>query len=114
MIAKVCLVSILNFMLVGRLVKAQSCLPIPITFPVISGDERSCPPDEQLEQARAELMDRILTVINDTFAPGAFHNPVPSCADLPQDYPSGIFWIQASDMSSVTQQYCNTTCCNRA
>ena len=42
-----------------------------------------------------------------------FFNPVSSCSDIPQDSPSGEYWIQTSNNSPV-QVYCDMTrtCCN--
>ena len=46
---------------------------------------------------------------------GTFHNPAPSCHDLPAASQSGYYWIQSSSArNGTTREYCNTTshCCN--
>ena len=45
---------------------------------------------------------------------GTFFNPASSCSDIPQDSPSGEYWIQTSSTGSPVQAYCdmNRTCCN--
>ena len=45
---------------------------------------------------------------------GTFFNPVSSCSDIPQDSPSGEYWIQTISRNSPVQLYCdmNRTCCN--
>ena len=44
----------------------------------------------------------------------AFFHPVSSCSDIPQDSPSGEYWIQTNSTNSPVQVYCDMTrtCCN--
>ena len=45
---------------------------------------------------------------------GSHPNPAISCSDLPQNSPSGEYWIQTSSRNSPVQVYCemNRTCCS--
>ena len=36
-----------------------------------------------------------------------FINPVSSCSDIPQDSPSGEYWIQNNNANSPVQVYCD-------
>ena len=43
-----------------------------------------------------------------------FLNPVPSCKMIPQESPSGNYWIQNTDTGYASLEYCDMTrtCCN--
>ena len=45
---------------------------------------------------------------------GTFFNPASSCREVPQDSPTGEYWIQTSTTNSPVQVYCdmNRTCCS--
>ena len=45
---------------------------------------------------------------------GTIEHPASSCSDIPQDSPSGEYWIQNNNTKSPVQVYCdmNRTCCN--
>ena len=45
---------------------------------------------------------------------GTINNPASSCSDIPQDRPSGEYWIATNTTSSPVQVYCdmNRTSCN--
>ena len=49
-----------------------------------------------------------------TLPVGTITNPASSCKDIPQDSPSGEYWIQNNNSSSPIQLYCDMdrTCCN--
>ena len=50
---------------------------------------------------------------NIVLPPGSFQNPVTSCVNLPQNSPSGSYWIQNPNTGNATLQYCdNSTRCS--
>ena len=40
---------------------------------------------------------------------GTFEDPASSCSDIPQDSPSGEYWIQTNNTNSPVQVYCDMT-----
>ena len=62
----------------------------------------------------AEVQHNITTLLLNAINPGSEHNPAPSCTNIPQWKPSGVYWLQGID-GSASQQYCDMTrmCCGR-
>ena len=78
----------------------------------LEGGEQVCPPEEQLEIARAEIGQDIRnTIRNDVLCPGQVQeNPAVSCLEISQcinfQLPSEYYWITGSSGTAV-QVYCD-------
>ena len=53
------------------------------------------------------LQNELGVIRNNLSYIGTFFNPVSSCSDIPQDSPSGEYWIQTSSNNSPVQVYCD-------
>ena len=88
--------------------------PLPVTYSAtaLEGGEQVCPPEEQLEIARAEIGQDIRnTIRNDVLCPGQVQeNPAVSCLEISQcinfQLPSEYYWITGSSGTAV-QVYCD-------
>ena len=64
-----------------------------------------------VQQQSLEILE--LRTISGFFR-GTIEHPASSCSDIPQDSPSGEYWIQNNNANSPVQVYCDMTrtCCN--
>ena len=63
----------------------NSSLPVTYSATVLEGGEQVCPPEEQLEMARAEIGQDILDTIRSIYCPGQVQeNPAVSCLEIAQ------------------------------
>ena len=53
------------------------------------------------------LQNELGVIRNNLSYIGTFFNPVSSCSDIPQDSPSGEYWIQTSNTNSPVQVHCD-------
>ena len=90
----------------------DSSLPVTYSAIVLEGGEQVCPPEEQLEIARAEIGQDIRnTIRNHVLCPGQVQeNPAVSCLEISQcinfQLPSEYYWITGSNGTAV-QVYCD-------
>ena len=88
----------------------NSSLPVTYSATVLEGGEQVCPPEEQLEMARAEIGQDILDTIRSIYCPGQVQeNPAVSCLEIAQcnpQLPSEYYWITGSNGTAV-QVYCD-------
>ena len=105
--ATVYLCQLLVFLL-GRQVSSQDIVPVAYPAKVLEGSEQVCPPDEQLEMARAEIQQDVITFV--TPCPGLTQgNPATSCLQISQcnpQLPSEFYWITSSNGTAI-QIYCD-------
>ena len=106
-----CIDLLVVLLLVCRLAGGQDLPQILSKVVSVQNDGDSCSSGDRVEEARTEVEGNINAVVRETLT---YHNPVPSCTGLPEDYGSGYYWIKASDSVTATRQYCdmNRTCCN--
>ena len=91
-------------------------LPVAYSATVLEGGGQVCPPEEQLEMARAEIAQDILNTVRnnilDVNCPGQVQeNPASSCLEVSQcnpQLPSEYYWIACSNGTAV-QVYCDMT-----
>ena len=89
---------------------------LPVTYPatVLEGGGQVCPPEEQLEMARAKIAEDVLnTIRSSVHCPGQVsENPASSCLEVSQcinpQLPSEYYWITSSNGTAV-QVYCDMT-----
>ena len=87
---------------------------LPVTYPatILEGGGQVCPPEEQLEMARAEIAEDIQNTIRNIYCPGQVQeNPASSCLEVSQcspQLPSEYYWIISSNGTAV-QVYCDMT-----
>ena len=91
----------------------NSSLPVSYSATVLEGGGQICPPEEQMEMARAEIAEDVLNTVRNIFdgrCPGQVQeNPASSCLDVPQcdpQLPSEHYWITSSNGTAV-QVYCD-------
>ena len=75
--------------------------------------------NKQVQSTNEQLNNHIAELGPMAYYPGArIGNPASSCSDIPQDRPSGEYWIATDSTSSPVQVYCDmnrTSCsCNTA
>lgn len=97
---------VLALLLIGGLVSAQYSLPAHVNTKILNGNVGTCPAEDQLEEARAEISSNVSIILTKYTA---FKNPASPCASISQDSPSGYYWIETADGSSATQVFCDTT-----
>ena len=89
--------------------RGNSSLPVAYSATVLEGGGQVCPPEEQLEMARAEIGRDVLRNI---FCPGEVQeNPASSCLEVSQcgpQLPSEYYWVTSANGSAV-QVYCDMT-----
>ena len=94
--------------LLGRQVSSQDSASVAYPAKVLEGSEQVCPPDEQLEMARAEIRQDV--IIQTTQCPGLTQgNPATSCLQISQcnpQLPSEFYWITSSNGTAI-QIYCD-------
>ena len=88
-------------------------LPVAYHATVLEGGGQVCPPEEQLEMARAEIAQDVLNTIHSSvFCPGQVQeNSAASCLEVSQcdpQLPSEYYWITSSNGTAV-QVYCDMT-----
>ena len=68
----------------------------------------------EVQDLHNTLQNELGIIRNNLSYIGTFFNPVSSCSDIPQDSPSGEYWIQTNNNNSPVQVYCDMTrtCCN--
>ena len=88
---------------------------LSVTYPatVLEGGGQVCPPEEQLEMARAEIAEDVLNTIYTIICRRGQvqENPASSCLEVSQcnpQLPSEYYWITSSNGTAV-QVYCNMT-----
>ena len=92
----------------------NSSLPVTYTATILEGGDQVCPPEEQLEMARAEIGEDILSTIRNVIilCPGQVQeNPASSCLEISQcnpRLPSQNYWITSSSGTAI-QVYCDMT-----
>ena len=91
----------------------NSSLPVSYPATVLEGGGQVCPPEEQLEMARAEIAEEILNIVrSDVHCPGQVQeNPASSCLEVSQcnpQLPSEHYWITSSNGTAV-RVYCDMT-----
>ncbi len=71
-----------------------------------------------IELQEVQLREQLINKSNELLHLGTINNPASSCSDIPQDQPSGEYWIATNSTSSPVQVYCDmnrTSCsCNTA
>ena len=94
--------------LLGRQVSSQDSVSVAYPAKVLEGSEQVCPPDEQLEMARAEIRQDV--ILHTTQCPGPIQgNPATSCLEISQcnpQLPSQFYWITSSNGTAI-QIYCD-------
>ena len=94
--------------LLGRQVSSQDSVPVAYPAKILEGSEQVCPPDEQLEMARAEIQQDV--IFHTTQCPGPMQeNPATSCLEILQcnpQLPSQFYWITSSNGTAI-QIYCD-------
>ncbi len=91
-------------------------VPASYSATVLEGGGQVCPPEEQLEMARAEIAEDILNIIRndilDVHCPGQVQeSPASSCLEVSQcdpQLPSEYYWI-ASSSGTAVRVYCDLT-----
>ena len=102
----------------------NSSLPVSYSATVLEGGGQVCPPEEQLEMARAEIDEDVLNIFRnssrDVHCPGQVQeNPASSCLEVSQcnpQLPSEHYWITGANGTAVWV-YCDMTrecSCNSA
>ncbi len=94
----------------------NSSLPVSYSATVLEGGGQVCPPEEQLEMARAEIAEDVLNIVRndilDGHCPGQVQeNPASSCLEVSQcnpQLPSEHYWITSSNGTAV-RVYCDMT-----
>ena len=91
----------------------NSSVPVAYSATVLEGGGQVCPPEEQLEMARAEIAIDILNTIRIIVrCPGQVpEDPASSCHEVSQcnpQLPSEYYWITSSNGAAV-QVYCDMT-----
>ena len=91
----------------------NSSLPLAYPATVLEGGGQVCPPEEQLEMARAEIAEDVLnTIYTIVYCRGQVQeNPASSCLEVSQcnpQLPSEYYWITSSNGTAV-QVYCDMT-----
>ena len=94
----------------------NSSLPVSYSATVLEGGGQVCPPEEQLEMARAEIAEDVLNIVRndilDVHCPGQVQeNPASSCLEVSKcdpQLPSEHYWITSSNGTAV-QVYCDMT-----
>ena len=94
----------------------NSSMPVAYPATVLEGGRQVCPPEEQLEMARAEIAQDVLNTVRnnilDVHCPGQVQeNPASSCLEVSQcnpQLPSEYYWITSSSGAAV-QVYCDMT-----
>ena len=88
---------------------------LPVAYPatVLEGGGQVCPPEEQLEMARAEIAQDVLNIIRSSIhcRGQVQENPASSCLEVSQcnpPLPSEYYWITTSNGTAV-QVYCDMT-----
>ena len=97
--------------LLGRQVSSQDSASVAYPAKVLEGSEQVCPPDEQLEMARAEIQqDVIFCTRSQYLCLGITQgNPATSCLQISQcnpQLPSQFYWITSSNGTAI-QIYCD-------
>ena len=94
--------------LLGRQVSSQDSASVAYPAKVLEGSEQVCPPNEQLEMARAEIQQDV--IVHTTQCPGLTQeNPATSCLQISQcnpQLPSQFYWITSSNGTAI-QIYCD-------
>ena len=91
----------------------NSSLPVAYSATVLDGGGQVCPPEQQLEMARAEIAEDVLnTIYTIVYCPGQVQeNPASSCREVSQcnpQLPSEYYWITSANGTAV-QVYCDMT-----
>ncbi len=89
-------------------------LPVSYSATVLEGGGQVCPPEEQLEMARAEIAEDVLSIVRsdilDVHCPGQVQkNPASSCLEVSQcnpQLPSEHYWITSANGTAV-RVYCD-------
>ena len=84
-------------------------LPASYSATVLGGGGQVCPPEEQLEVAKAEIAEDVLNIVRDNIldvhCPGQVQeNPASSCLEVSQcnpQLPSEHYWITSSSCSGL-------------
>ena len=78
------------------------CSAQPSTVPIKSlrSQPGTCPSEAEIENVRNEL-------IQEAFSIGSQINPANSCADIPVNMSSGLYWILPAAGSPAVQVHCN-------
>ena len=92
----------------------NSSLPVSYSATVLEGGGQVCPPEEQLEMARAEIAEDALNIVRndilDVPCPGQVQEiPASSCLEVSQcdpQLPSEYYWITSSNGTAV-RVYCD-------
>ncbi len=92
----------------------NNSLPVSYSATVLEGGGLVCPPEEQLEMARAEIAEDALNIVRndilDVPCPGQVQeNPASSCLEVSQcdpQLPSEYYWITSSNGTAV-RVYCD-------
>ena len=68
--------------------------------------------NQEIQTLQLEIQ-RLQTILS-SVPRGTIEFPASSCGDIPQDSPSGEYWIQTNNPNSPVQVYCDVTrtCCN--
>ena len=103
-----CLVLVL---LLGRQVSSQCSVPVAYPAKSLERSEQVCPPDEQLELARAEIRQDVIFYIRSQYLGVGLtqENPATSCLEISQcnpQLPSQFYWITSSNGTAI-QIYCD-------
>ena len=90
----------------------HSSLPVSYSATVLEGGGQVCPPEEQLEMARAEIDEEILNTVRNIFDRRCRgqdqENPASSCLEVSQcdpQLPSEHYWIASSGIAILV--YCD-------
>ena len=90
----------------------NNSLPVAYSATVLEGGGQVCPPEEQLEMARAEIIEDIQNTIRNIYCPGQVQeNPASSCLEVSRcdpQLPSEHYWITSSSGTAV-RVYCDMT-----
>ena len=97
--------------LLGRQVSSQDSASVAYPAKVLEGSEQVCPPDEQLEMARAEIQQDVIFCTRSQYLGLGITqgNPATSCLEISQcnpQLPSQFYWITSSNGTAI-QIYCD-------
>ena len=95
----------------GRQVSSQDSALVAYPAKVLEGSEQVCPPDEQLEMARAEIQQDVIFCTRSQYLGLGLtqDNPATSCLEISQcnpQLPSHFYWITSSNGTAI-QIYCD-------
>ena len=86
-------------------------ISLPLYYPpkILEGGSQRCPPEEQLEVARAEIRTAVQCLIGLVQIGQDSENPAVSCRDIQQCNPnsqSGNYWVRTSDGTAI-ETFCD-------